>query len=64
MLDGGKAESDPNDSDAVRVGGQRSQVVGIGGEDGSPRFSERDDERVNCGATAGQSAQRCGSTRK
>jgi len=63
-LDGGNVESDLNDSDAVRVVGQRLQVVGISGEDGSPRFSERHDERVDCGATAGQSAQHGGSTRK
>jgi len=43
MLDGGKVESDPNDGDAIRMGGQRLQVMGIGGEHGSPRFSERHD---------------------
>ena len=41
MSDGGKVESDPNDGDVVRVSGQRLQVMGIGGEHGSPRFSER-----------------------
>jgi len=64
MFHGGEVESDPNDGYAFRVGGQRLQVMGIGGEDGSPRFSERHNQCIDSGATAGQSAQHCGSTRK